>query len=76
MTRQTIKWKVIGKETKSGWIWGKSYYVALEQPDTGKTTTREVPWEQYCQVNVGEVLGLNMYTQNGYTYFFKADEVN
>lgn len=81
--RESIDWKVVGKETSKSWLFGTTYYIILKAAgDTARaivndvTTKREVPMEQYYSVDEGDLLTLNMYTRNGHTFFFKAEEVN
>ena len=71
---------VIGKDKREeGFIFkSTNYYLALKITDDrvrgNPTTERMVPFNQFCQVDVGDTVPIRMYTPNGHTWYFSEDE--
>jgi hypothetical protein len=47
--------KVVGKQIKSGWIFN-SYFIKLHDLENDLIVTREVPFEQYVDLDLDEVI--------------------
>ena len=47
--------KVVGKKIKSGWLWN-SYFIKIHDLENDVFITRQVPLEQYVDLQIDEVI--------------------
>lgn len=70
--------KVIGKTIeKRGWLIKNPAYVIAIQIQTGAyiSVSKDVPFHQYCLLEVGNIYDFEMYSDDGgHTWFFSAEE--
>jgi len=77
---KVVQMKVIGKrEGTRGLIFKKpDYVIALqivdERATTNPTQERRVPFHQYCAVNIGDTMGVHLYSPDQKMWFFSEEE--
>jgi len=75
------KVKVIGKREERSLIFGRpKYVVAFQIVDEkilrgDKTFERRCPFHQYCSMNIGDVIGVHLYSSNQKNWFFSKEKV-
>ena len=82
--KTNIKVKITGKtkepKTFLGLRTGSKYLITLkivdEKFDYSPSSTREVPFDQYSQININNIIDIDMYTKDNQTFFFSKEEVN
>ena len=69
--------KVLGKtEGVEGLIFKRSVYQVAVLLNNEVSTTREVPFHQYCQFEVGKEYMFIMYSVDGETWYFSENEAS
>jgi hypothetical protein len=81
LEKKAIAMEVIGKrERTKGLIFRKpQYIVALKVVDRTEklvTVQRELSYDKYCALNVGDKVRVTMYTQDKKTWFFSPEEAD
>ena len=77
---KVVKMNVIGKrEINRGLIFErKEYFLTLQISEEGATTKpvseRKVDFSQYSGLNVGDTLGIHLYSPDRKNWFFSAEE--
>jgi hypothetical protein len=80
LIKKVVQVRVIGKqEGTRGFIFKKpDYVVALQIVDerltTRPTQERRVSFHQYCAVNVGDTMGVHLYSSDQKMWFFSEEE--
>ena len=80
LEQDVVTVKVIGKrERTTGWIFKKQeYFVAIQfmsvQPKNNPTAEREVPFDRFCAVDVGDVIDVRMHSYDGHHWYFSREE--
>jgi hypothetical protein len=72
MKERQFNCKIIGKtEATEGWLFKKQVYkiaVKFLEDDPKQTATFPLTFDQYCSLDVGDIITLTMYSDNGHTW--------